>query len=56
MKTEVLIQQLQLKGFTGAVVAGIDEQGYTYQVKSVEVEHHADAGGAVTVWLKLDAN
>lgn len=54
MKTEELIQQLQLKGFTGALVAGIDEQGYTYQLKGVEVEHNDD--GSVTVWLKLDAN
>lgn len=57
MKTEELIQQLQLKGFTGAQVAGIDKDGRTYSIDEVVVEHHEDSfPGAVTVWLKVDEN
>lgn len=56
MKTEELIRHLQLKGYTGALVAGIDVDGRTYSIEDVVAEHHADAGGAVTVWLKLDEN
>ena len=56
MNTEELIQQLQAKGYTGALVAGIDQEGRTYSIEEVVTEHHTDAGNAVTVWLKIDEN
>lgn len=56
MKIEELIMQLQLKGFTGIQVTGIDERGRTYSIKEVETEFHPDATSVATVWLKLDEN
>lgn len=56
MNAEDLIKELQLKAFTGIPVTASDQDGRTYQIKGIEVEHHPDVWHAVTVWLKLDVN